>query len=729
MSWSLFELGVVRAAGFGFPLADRLADPILLEHALASVCLATELRKAAQIHPDLHRVARGQPLPDNAPAPAEFVKRWNELCHRRDELASTLEDSYLRALSQARTHLDECLRDEKVRAALILLTPQILDTAVRALLRRAPAAAAPNQHERKAVAFVQRLAAKCETNGTAGPIGYALLGDSTISVPEKPHHQGFLAFWAVRELTRAWIAQADLTGRPRRLGARAAMLRRDSPAARYARAVATGRLNPDRDRLHELHRQDLVWAGDLTLPAAEPDTLASLETVAGRLGPSTQALRDAAGRFAHAPDARSKLAASAEAEQLLREAGVDPARRGAGQLYADRAPLYQETYDPDLTIHFGQAARDRLASRLAPILDLAAAAGAQAWSAAGQRFAATWPETFGDRQPRPLPEVLSRLDIHLPCPVTDTPVAHALSALALRRWNGVAEHVVLDPADLVGLLPERVGTPAILLSPDLHFDTADRELVQRGQAPAVLGELHWGLQGLGNLCCLLPSRAELTAAARGWLAGMRTELVHVATADRYGKLCYLELLPRTLELTGPATDPDSALAADEFLIAADGGVTVHGTPVALLLGDPQGRLQSPLGVPSAAWPTISFGSFTPRISVGDVVVQRATWQVPPGVLGPHEPAGLPRYLSIVDDLLRRGIPRRGFAAIDGERKPFYVDLASPHLVDLLAAEAKGRPVRLTEMLPGPEGLWQPLGGQRRVCEIRLAATERPTGDR
>lgn len=72
--------------------------------------------------------------------------------------------------------------------------------------------------------------------------------------------------------------------------------------------------------------------------------------------------------------------------------------------------------------------------------------------------------------------------------------------------------------------------------------------------------------------------------------------------------------------------------------------------------------------------------------------------------------------------LRRSLEltRHLYIRCPGEPKPVYCDLNSPLLVWQLAA---GRPatdrLELSEMLPGPDGLWFTDGdGAARTCEIR-----------
>jgi hypothetical protein len=77
------------------------------------------------------------------------------------------------------------------------------------------------------------------------------------------------------------------------------------------------------------------------------------------------------------------------------------------------------------------------------------------------------------------------------------------------------------------------------------------------------------------------------------------------------------------------------------------------------------------------------------------------------------------------------MPRRVFALSPSETKPIYVDFDSPVLTRILcrhlrraAADLPGRPVRFTEMLPGPEDCWlTDEDGRRYTSELRLVAVD------
>ncbi|MGW6939130.1 hypothetical protein ACWGF3_08995 [Streptomyces xanthophaeus] len=765
-AWRAMPVAVVRPAGFPLDLLDPLADARLPQLVDAVRESRAQLDRAAQdfeaVSRKAHRpqdadgvraaraayraVQRRKPLPGvlwfedpvggHTDAQA-FAHWWTSTCTARDTALDELAGRYTAALGTAREHLGSVLRDPRVREALVLLTPEILDTTVAALLKRPPGGPAPNQNERKAVSFLQRLAAKCETNAFAGPIAYATLGAPADWTGPPAARQGFLAFWAVKELLDQALerhAPHTLDWRP---GPAAGMLPEQSPVRRAVTRAAAGRAGEvPAATLRTLHRRNLLWASELLAPTSEPDALALLRTAAEHLGDDTlrtlaQELTRTAALFAEA-DAEGKSAAVSRADAVLTEQGLDVARRGKGQLYADRVVLYEEDHAPEFSVRFDEEAVRNLLTRLDPVLDLAAAAGAEAWLRARDAFTAAWHERYGPAVTElRLPEVLASLPVSAPVPLDGTDVARRLHDLVAATWDGTSTEVVLDPSAVRAILPEPDGAPGpMILAPDLHFDTCDRSAVESGRAPVVVGEFHWGLQGLGNLCCFIEDRDALARATRDWLhdpAPQAPELVHVATHNRFGKLCYLELLPRTVELSGPAAPGQDRLRAEDLVVRPDATVTDRhtGRRVMPLLGDAEAATQSPLGPPSCGLPRIVLGPLTPRISIGDVVVQRAAWRLDAQVFQPPQGAvGAERYRHTVDALRALGVPRRVYAAVQGERKPVHVDLASPHLVELLVAESRERPVRLTEMLPAPDRTWQRSDLGRHVCEIRFSVRRR-----
>ncbi len=105
----------------------------------------------------------------------------------------------------------------------------------------------------------------------------------------------------------------------------------------------------------------------------------------------------------------------------------------------------------------------------------------------------------------------------------------------------------------------------------------------------------------------------------------------------------------------------------------------------------------------------------PRFTWGRTVLFRRRWIFRPGSLPPAlaDPSASDAEVFTAAARLRRSheLPRHLFVHTTADPKPFYMDLESPVLAELLRKAASPREQRaapgltLTEMLPSPEGLW------------------------
>ncbi|MFC0597290.1 lantibiotic dehydratase [Streptomyces palmae] len=116
-------------------------------------------------------------------------------------------------------------------------------------------------------------------------------------------------------------------------------------------------------------------------------------------------------------------------------------------------------------------------------------------------------------------------------------------------------------------------------------------------------------------------------------------------------------------------------------------------------------------------------TFLPRIRLGEVVVQRASWHAPADRLPPAVPGQSEAELFTAWRAWQRaaGLPRYVFASLGGEHKPQYVDFDSYLSVNLLetAVRRSASAVVFSEMLPGPEQLWLRDGWHRYVTELTV----------
>ena len=120
----------------------------------------------------------------------------------------------------------------------------------------------------------------------------------------------------------------------------------------------------------------------------------------------------------------------------------------------------------------------------------------------------------------------------------------------------------------------------------------------------------------------------------------------------------------------------------------------------------------------------------PRRTAGRLVVARESWRLPlaplAAELGAASPNSFEAYAAVRQLAHRHGWPQRLFYRLAGEPKPLYLDLDSPAFVSLFlrllaAAARRGDPVLdVSEMLPGPAQCWLPdAHGGRHACEWRL----------
>ncbi|GAA5050257.1 hypothetical protein HNP84_004115 [Thermocatellispora tengchongensis] len=466
---------------------------------------------------------------------------------------------------------------------------------------------------------------------------------------------------------------------------------------------------------------------------------------------SLRGLREAAARYCAAPDHRARAAALAELERVFSGlAGAQPRREG-GKMYADRLVAFIDAEGDQSPVRVGGDVARRWEAALGPVLDAAAHYGELRRRAAAGLCAAVMRAAGAERMP--YDELIRRLrgmiggeeelppwpghGARPPAAGHGEPArrfAAALAELAERRRIGVES--VLDPAELAALHPPAAGP--CFAAPDLLLEA------RPGRDPRlVLGEMHpyvfaWGSQGLFS-----PDPEGLLAAFEEDLSpwGGRERLVTVIRRRRHKGLVAEWFPGRFVEITATATaDGRRTVPITDLTVTLRDGEPVLSDaagPVVLYAGEDQRPHLAAFAPPAAALPLIRTpgAALAPRVVVGDVVVQRARWWITPSDLG------LPRYVSPRENAGRGGdafaaaqrlrvtreVPRFVFAHVPGEPKPVGIDLDNPLAVEALVALVAGAlvPVALSEMRPGPEGLWLRHGGRPTTSEFRLALRRVP----
>jgi hypothetical protein len=744
-AWTLAE----RAAEMA-DAAEACRDVLLHDAFPAEVRRLAEradragLRALSRLRRDVgRRAAAGcTPPAGSSPGFAAACDAWRGAARRAGAAAAAVEVAAAGDRERRAAALLAIGARDDVRQAVFLMSPSFSEALERMLAgRRSPGPA----FEHRLFLFCQRLAAKNETNSSFGPLVYGRVQDGAGDLALGPELAGGVtfrraacAFWAVAALSESAARDPELRahlparrlqvswveeGRAHLPDGRAVAL--PPELADLYEAVVAGRPLPAAagPALVRLERLGLVRR-DLEPPstAADPlaDFLARLPDVpaAGRWLEAGERLRRCAEQFA-TDTLPVRQAALAEAERTFAMATGREPRRHPGQAYADRTLLFEDCLGDGHPCRLPAAEAARLVAELTPVLDLGAAHGALALEGHRACALATIRDLGGRARYLAFAEALRER-----------------AAGELERGLEPARRLTEELARLVGERDDgraaglEVAEIARLATPPRRplFASPDVMLERRpGRPPRfVLGEVHpyvyaWGSQGLfaPDPDCL---QAAFTADLRPW-GGPR--MAHVLRRRSHKGLVTPSFPGRFVEVTGRAGDGGRAVAvADLWVEESEDGATLVGPdgPLVLYTGEGDHPHLRAFAPPQVELPAVRLGARTPRIEVGDVVVQRARWDLAPELLDEVVAAGTPaRLLLAVARAARRwGWPRRAFVRSPHEPKPIYVDLEIPYAQQELRRLAALGPIAITEMLPDEPDLWLERGAGRYTSELRIA---------
>ncbi|MEV1329757.1 lantibiotic dehydratase [Micromonospora costi] len=696
---------------------------------------------------------------------------------------------------EASTRADAIAADPLLREAVTWQNPDML-VALDGLLRTDPAARNWRRRSREStlLRYWQRYCGKAETIGFFGPVCWGRLDPDDPATRLRPgpglvaRREVHFEAWALMAYAdrladdpavRRWWAPAlpphlSVSGRhvhrpphpPVEVSAAEARLLAycdgRTPAATVvarARADADSGLRSEADgfllldRLVE--RALLTWDATLPIsPRAEQvlrDRLAAIGDPALRAAVTGDVDRLCAARdavAAAAGDADRLGAALAALNAEFTAVTGRPATRQAGQMYAGRTVVYEETAR-DLDVTVGSAVLDALAPPLAIVLQAARWLTAETGAAMRRLLDDLYAELAGDGPVR-LADVWPLAQGLLLAP--DGPLA-ATSARFTARWaelfglDAVAPdqpELRLRSVDLAGraatvFAAAGPGWPSARIhSPDVQISAPDVAAVNRGEFLLVLGELHPAYLPFDSavLTPFHPDPVALRAAFDADLGPARARVV------------YPEGFPRvttrtTYATTGPADRQiglDTARGADVDRLVPSAAVRVEpdGDDLVAVLPDGSrwplveifGQLLGPLLLDS--FKLVAPAPHTPRITIDRLVVARRTWRTTVGASGLAGVAGdAERFLAVRRWRRRLGLPERVFVKVGTEVKPCYVDLTAPlyaqslcAMVDAAARSGADVSVVVSELLPAPHDSWvTDAQGRGHVSEVRLQITD------
>jgi hypothetical protein len=697
----------------------------------------------------------GLRLPQTARLLDELLDRPDD--HAPAGLREAAERAFETELTQARRHLATVFSDPLVGDAVLLSSPSMHEHGVRKYLERwdaGPRNSDLRRIERQLTMYLQRLCARNDTVAFFGPVDYGSAGEpgpASAPAPGARHVQrcrALVAHWAVSALASAVAADPEVRPHlaPRlnpaflredgvvRLGRRPYLCllpdcsrlvdSMDGRATVAELAAVLGR--PVLDDVEALAAAGVVWLR-LEVPVTE---IRPLEWLAARVAamPATcsrDRWRDVLRRFQELEErfAGDRPGARAEALEELEAlfAGVTglDSRRGQGQVYADRLVVHEECVGGLTPLALGSEFHRELERQLVPVLDLMAALACEAYREE-QAAAAAWLDERGGRVP--LLSLLAGRQAPAAGPAGGG--AERLRLLSLIPPGGEVGDVPL-PA-----VPVPDDPPPLMASPDVLLVAGCLDDLRRGRFRLVLGECHDTVMVWGWALGMHPDagrvQEEAAALIRRAVAG---RALANALSRRSSRIAPFEYPGPTVELLAASGRPPGEripVAAVDVVRAADGcRLSAPGWPdFRLYNGELAAAEHRAVGLPRVVAPALESARRTPRLLLGDAVLQRARWRLRRADLLPrrYRGASLDLMLDARRSARALGLPRRIYVRGPDQPKPVFVDLDSHHCLEVLdhVLSTDGEAL-VTEMLPEPDQLWLRGGGDRFCCELRLSA--------
>jgi Lantibiotic dehydratase, N terminus len=577
--------------------------------------------------------------------------------------------------------LEEVARHPAFREAVTWQNREALASAVDKLAGNERGSPARRLRREEIVAsYWQRYCAKNDTIGFFGPLAWGSFDETG---PAAAVRAGELVRERVVHL-EVWAVEAV---------ARAAGIDSVLPMSPY----------PERDL-----RGRLAGRPDSTEPAR---ALAALDRL--------EAARDVA-----ALAGRDELLGALTAlDRLFEELTGRPAARREGDSDGGRTVAYLDCMR-DLELTFGSAVLAELRATLPALLESSRWWCAIAYAAGRERL-----ERIAEaRGPGPLAPMLGEL-MSAAFGLSDHLTREA--AELQRRWAAlldasddttIAERAAAAFADHGDAWPLSVYSSA-----DLQIAAASIEAIEQGDFRIVIGDFHGGNNPL--LQGMFARRHPDPVALSDWVgADVRRQLVNLpprgGAVQMTARMSPFVRGKDYIHIVSGPHDP----APEGVRTVSIGDLSVEEGHVS----DRAGSLRLPLA--DLFWLPVfisSLRSFDPfgqrgleRVTIGRTVVRRARCSSPAGEL-PRDPDAIASWAR------DQGMPRCVFVRSPLERKPIYVDLASPTLLRVLtrflrpaAEQTPNAPVVLTEMLPGPDECWLADNAGRYTSEFRVVAVNK-----
>jgi hypothetical protein len=283
--------------------------------------------------------------------------------------------------------------------------------------------------------------------------------------------------------------------------------------------------------------------------------------------------------------------------------------------------------------------------------------------------------------------------------------------------------------------------PVRYFCPDIMLAAESAEAILRGKVLYVLGEVHSGKNTLCHAALVEqhPNRQELVEATQWDLSESCLKIINtladettmVRTSESLFRPAdyFLATTADSVPPTGNDSHPISDLVLREQGEELEAVSRSNGRHFHIL--EAFSDLLFAFVMNKAKW--VPPSRHVPRVLIDKLVVHRETWRFHRDELDfAKEKDEGQRFLGARKWMKTSGVPREMFVKSALEVKPFYVDMDSPVLVEILcrtvrrmtSASGAGEEIIFSEMLPGSKQLWlQDTEGAIYTSELRFAVVD------
>lgn len=695
----------------------------------------------------------------------EYEKQREALVKEEENTLHVLQEEKNRKTIQLRSLLS--LPD--IQEAIAHSNPEVWKS-LNSYLQKETMAMKPSRKrydERTYISYLQRFLFKNDTTSFFGPLNYGLFKEhnQNVGLTRTGHiptqRRTFLAYWAVESLANQINREETWSGYlPMSLHDSFYLDETSIIHAQSGKKIAT---RPEMIKI--LQQCDGLKSANDLLGNHSAGTLKQMEILVNkgivirgfRLTPSTHHLLEDLIKFVEElPDtprkdswllhlsqfqkwqweysngnAESKVKIIQQAGELFKNlTGMEP-YQSSGKNYADRS-LYCEECAGDVTqFILSEKTKEDLEHRISPLLDWGWTLANQKKNLAQSQARQLFKQLNNDSGSQQVPFLVFLLALQQQR--FQLEVEGASPSELLQKWVDEEE---LQQSRVIELKEEWVENVIDLpeaekylcvTSPDVMIQAKNIDEINKGNFQWIIGEVHWGTQGMSNLLYYHPNRDQWIREVKQAIESLPNgkHILNVVLKQRAGKNFFLEIFNRSITLMGYSSkSKDDVLSFSQLYVVEENGELlirdIHHERIIPHMGEPDDLVSLVFSEPNVVVPKFKLPGHTPRILFRDVVLQRETWTMSTeewhSILTADENK---RFIEAWLLKEKYQLPDEVFVRLESELKPFYIHFKNYYLVDLLLKHlVPEQNVTFSELLPNRDSTWFENEKGSYCCELR-----------